>query len=298
MKRINQGERLSLARSLLALIAAVVHAKLMLLVVAVLAKSSDFSVEQIRQHCNGSLTIEQYDELLELSDISTFVSYLEAPFRTRRVAEIFADAGDRRGIFSSMYVTITDESTRSTREGEYENQHLAEELVFGFAKRYLGPLHDHLTGVDRNAQEAKWVIYYELTAQCRNSPLYVLGTGVNTHLTYDLPWTLIEINATDSFEVDFTYFGELLVEKTLESSVLTNAQQGFDPYPFFNGFFVGQLIDTIFGYQTTARFIFQFVRSRAFTDFQRLRDNPKGSWWYGSADRRWWFRQGILQYLP
>ena len=287
----------NLARCLISLITATVHSMNMLVVV-VFAQRSEFSVEQIRQHCEGSLTIEQYDELLEVSHISTFISFLEAPYRIRRVAEIFADAGDRRGIFSSLYVTTTDESTRSTREGEYENQRLAEELVIGFAKRYLGALHDHLTGVDRDAQEPKWVEYYDLTAQCQNSPLYVLGTGVNTHLTHDLPRTLIEINATDSFEDDFVYFGELLGETTLESSVLINAQQGFDPYPFFNGFFIGQVIDSIFGYQTTARFIFQYVRSGAFTDFQRLRDNPKGSWWYGSADRRWWFRQLILQYLP
>lgn len=190
-----------------------------MLVVVVFAQRSEFSVEQIRQHCEGSLTIEQYDELLEVSHISTFISYLEAPYRIRRVAEIFADAGDRRGIFSSLYVTTTDESTRSTREGEYENQHLAEELVMGFANRYLGALHDHLTGVDRDAQEPKWVEYYDLTAQCQNSPLYVLGTGVNTHLTHDLPRTLIEINATDSFEDDFVYFGELLGETRAHSSM-------------------------------------------------------------------------------
>jgi len=192
-------------------------------------------------------------------------------------------------------VTITDESTRSTRAGEYKHQHLAEQLVYGFAKRYLGPLHDILTGVERERQEPKWVKYYDLTAECGNSPLYVLGSGVNTHLTFDLPWTLIEINATDSFEDDFMYFGDLLVEKTRESSDLTLEQQGFDPYPFFNGFFVGRWVDFFLGHQTSAHFIFQFVRSGAFTDFQRLRDHQKSSWMYRSADRRWSFRQFILK---
>ena len=263
------------------------------------SSSLDFSVDRIRQHCNGSLTTEQYEELVELSDLSTFESYLEAPNRTRRVAEIFGEAGDRRGIFASMYVATTAESTRSTQAGVYDNQYLAEQLVYGFAKRYLGPLHNYLTGVDRSAQEPKWAVYFDLTAECDNSPLYVLATGVNIHLTSDLAWTLIEINATDSFEADFMYFGEILHKKALvESYALIEAQQGFDPSPLFNVFFLGPLLDAILGDGATSLFLFQFVRSGAFTDFQRIRDNPKGSWLYGSVDRRWWFRQLLLQIVP
>lgn len=260
--------------------------------------SLDFSVDRIRQHCNGALTTEQYEELVTLSDLSTFESYLDAPNRIRRVAEIFGEASDRRGIFTSMYVANTAESTRSTQAGAFENQYLSEQLVYGFAKRYLGPLHNHLTGVERAAQERKWTIYYDLTADCGNSPLYVLGTGVNTHLTSDLAWTLIEINATDSFEADFLSFGEILYKKTLESYALTEAQQGFDPSPLFNVFFLGPLLDAIFGDGATSSFLFRFVRNGAFTDFQRIRDNPKGSWLYGSVERRWLFRQFILQIVP
>jgi len=125
--------------------------------------TADFSVDQIRQHCDSFLTLEQYQELLELSDLSTFESYLEAPHRTRRVAENFAEAGDCRGIFSSMYVINTNELTRSTTAGKYAHQHLAEQLICGFAKCCLGPLHDVLTGVEHELQEPKWVEYYDLT---------------------------------------------------------------------------------------------------------------------------------------
>lgn len=143
------------------------------------------------------------------------------------MAEIFGDAGDRRGIFASMYVAITAESTRSTQTGAYEHQYLAEQLVYGFAKRYLGPLHHYLTGVDRAFQEPKWAIFFDLAEDCVNSPLYVLGTGVNIHRTSDLAWTPIEINATDSFEADFLYFGEILYQKALESYALTNVATRF-----------------------------------------------------------------------
>jgi len=251
--------------------------------------------EQIRQHCGGSLTEEQYQELLDLSDITTFGTYQDAPFRTRRIADVFAEAGDRRGIFASMYVTITDESTRSTLAGEYENQELAEQLVYVFAKRYLDPLHKYLLGVET---EAKWGRYFDLAMDCGNSNLYVLGTGVNTHLTYDLPLTLLEIGATDGFEDDFMYFGELLVEKTEESTDLLFEQQGVDASDFFNGFFVGDGIDSIAGEQTTARFIFQYVRGGAWKDFTLLRDYRRGSWIARSLDRRWWARQQLLRLLP
>ena len=51
---------------------------------------------------------------------------------------------------------------------------------------------------------------------------------------------LIDIGADASFEEDFMTFGDVLINETRKSADLTLAQQGFDPYPFFNGFFFGR----------------------------------------------------------
>jgi len=246
------------------------------------------------EHCGGTLSYEHYEELLMLSDLSTFKDYTEAPYRTRRIAEIFAEAGDRRGIFASMYVTITDESFRSTIEGVYQHQALAEQLVYVFAKRYLGPLHDYLLGAQN---DKRWREYFRLAQICETSDLYVLGTGVNTHLTYDLPYTLLEIGAELSFEADFMRFGDLLVTKTEQSTDLLLEQQGVLAYGFFNGFGAGQIADSLFGEQFTARYIFQQVRGNAWTDFERKRSHA-GSYLGQSAERRWLRRQHVLKLLP
>ena len=246
------------------------------------------------KHCRGTLSLEHYQELLQLSDLKDFKDYTDAPRRTRRIAEIFSEARDRRGIFASMYVSITDQSVRSTMEGAYHNKELAEKLVYNFAKRYLGPLNAYLLG---NQTEPKWQEYFRLAQSCSSSELYVLGTGVNTHLTYDLPYTLIDIGADASFESDFMKFGDVLVKKTEQSTDLLRAQQGVDAFGFFNGFAIGEALDKVAGEQYTARFIFQQVRGNAWTDFERKVRHGK-SFQGQSAEQRWSRRQQILKLLP
>ena len=266
------------------------------LTLAMLLLSSSLQAQNAepRQHCDGTLSDEHYAELLELSDISDFDSYTDAPRRTRRIAEVFAEAGDRRGIFASMYVTITDESFRSTQVGLYENQKLAEQLVYVFAKRYLGPLHSYLRG---KPTEPKWAEYFRVAQICGSSDLYTLGTGVNTHLTFDLPLTLQEIGADVEFEEDFMKFGDILVKKTEQSTNLLFGQQGVEAFGFFNGFAIGTAVDSVLGEQFTARLIFQQVRGNAWTDFVRIikhGDSVRGR----SYEHRWFRRQQLLKLLP
>lgn len=251
--------------------------------------------EGILKNCDSELSLDQYEELLDLSDTSSFADYTEAPYRTRRIAEIFAEAGDRRGIFASMYVAITDESYRSTSEGVYQNKELAEQLVYVFARRYLGPLHAYLKG---QPTEPKWLRYFELAANCRTSPLYVLGTGVNTHLTYDLPHTLKSIGAGLDFEADFMKFGEVLIDKTKESTDLLQSQQGVDASGFFDGFIFGRTVDSFLGERTSAHFIFQRVRSDAWNDFEIMFKNPGSLKGERSVESRWFRRQQVLRFMP
>lgn len=245
--------------------------------------------------CGSSLSDDQYLELLELTNPNSFESYHEAPQRTARIAEIFGEAGDRRGIFSSMYVVITEESHRSTMDGVYEQQHIAEQLVYRFAYRYLDAYHKHLTG---ETPDPKWDAYFQVASDCNNSELYVLGAGVNTHLTYDLPMTLLDIGADLDFKKDFMEFGNVLINKTRESADLTLAQQGFDPYPFFNGFIFGQAIDAVAGHQTTAHFVFQKVRGDAWNDFARAYRENESSRSMRAITGRWQSRHFLLRFMP
>jgi len=124
----------------------------------------------------------------------------------------------------------------------------------------------------------------------------VLGTGINTHLTHDLPLTLREIGADDHFEDDFIKFGDVLVKQTEKSADLLESQQGVDAHAFFNGFALGPILDKAAGEQFTARMIFQEVRANAWLDFERLQSHTL--WLRRSSEDRWNRQQQMLKLLP
>ena len=245
------------------------------------------------EHCGGRLSDEDHMELLELTDTKTFVSYEDTPARMRRIAEIFSEAKDRRGLFPSVSVMITEESVQTTSEGHYQHQDLAEQLVEVLFRRYFDAFHGYLQGQEI---EPQWQEYFRLAQVCSNSPLYVLGTGVNTHLTYDLPLTLLHIGAEADFKDDFMKFGDVLVKQTQKSTDLLESQQGVDAYGFFNGFALGSILDETAGEQFTARMIFQEVRANAWLDFERLQSHTL--WLRRSSEARWNRRQQMLKLLP
>ena len=247
------------------------------------------------KRCGSHMTKEQYQELLSLSNISQFNDFREAAPRTKRVAEIFAEAADRHGIFASMYVEITQESVGSSSRGAYENSELAGALVLGFARRYLGPLHDYL--LDRPVI-AEWKAYYDLTEQCDASDLRILGSGVNTHLTFDLPHTVDEIKAPASFEGDFNKFGEILIEKKKASTDLLAKQQQVYAADFFDGFFLGKGVDRLFGAGAASYVGFRAIRAEAWFNGRNLQNPTLRGATEAAIHSAWVARQQILRVIP
>ncbi len=255
--------------------------------------------------CGSKMTQEQYEELLKLTDLSTFNDFNEAAPRAKRIAEVFAAAQDRRGIFASMYVAITREAVDSTNRGEYEFTEKASELVKRFAERYFEPLHNYLLNgavkgsVKKFPVVAEWERYYKLGSDCGTSDLNILGTGVNNHMTMDLPFALQEIGAEDSFENDFMKFGDILILKKRESTNLLESQQNVFAASFFDLFIFGRVIDEFFPTGTAATLGFQFVRKVAWESSRGLRGNSIQSALAQRAIQfEWKNRQRILAIMP
>lgn len=253
--------------------------------------------------CGSSMTQAQYEELLTLSDVAMFTDFRDAARRSERVAEIFAEAKDRRGIFASMYVEITKESVGSSVRGEYGDNVKAGELVKRFAERYFEPLHAYLLG-GAESIDAKptvvweWRKYYDLAEDCRTSDLRVLGTGVNNHMTMDLPYALSEIGAPKSFEADFMKFGNILILKKRQSTDLLETQQNVYAAAFFDLFFLGKVIDGLFPKGTAATWGFQLIRAEAWRNGMSLQVPAlQGATWLGIRSA-WTSRQGVLALMP
>jgi hypothetical protein len=253
------------------------------------------AIQQKLKSCGSQMTIKQYNELLELSDISNFTDYRDAARRSKEVAEIFSKAKDRRGIFASMYVEITQESVASSSRGAYKDSEMAGALVLGFARRYLGPLHDYLLN---KPVIAEWQAYYQLAEDCKASDLRILGSGVNTHLTFDLPNTVDEIQAPGSFEADFLKFGEILIEKKKQSTDLLQAQQNVYAADFFDGFFLGKGVDKIFGAGSASYVGFRAIRAEAWANGQTLQKPLVRKVAQGAIHAAWVARQQILRLVP
>ncbi len=250
------------------------------------------AIEKKLKMCGSRLNLAQYQELLRLTDNKTFISYEEAAPRSKRIAEIFTEAKDRRGIFASMYVAITDESVDSSRRGAYQHVELSKALVYRFAQRYFGPLHDYLLG---KPLIKEWDIYYKLAEECTTSDLRVLGTGVNTHMTFDLPYTLWEIGAPASFEADFVKFGEILIERKKASTDLLQEQQNVYAADFFDGYWLGSAVNSVFGEGLSAKIGFRAIRAEAWHNGQVLSNQTTRSIGQSSIQSAWNVRQGVLR---
>jgi hypothetical protein len=261
---------------------------------------------RFRALCGSTMTQSQYEELLDLSDVKTFTDFRDAARRSERIAEVFAEAKDRRGVFASMYVEITKESVGSSVRGEYSDNVKAGELVKRFADRYFEPLHGYLlNGAEGDASARKkhpvnweWQKYYDMAEDCSTSDLRLLGTGVNNHMTMDLPYALSEIEAPESFEDDFMKFGNILILKKRESTDLLETQQNVYAAAFFDLFFVGKVIDGLFPNGTAATWGFQLIRAEAWSNGRSLQ-NPllDEATWLGIRSA-WGARQGLLALMP
>ena len=253
--------------------------------------------------CGSKMTLGQYQELLALSDISTFKDYREAAPRSERIAQVFNEAGsepksgkgDRRGIFASMYVEITKESVGSSSRGEYQNNEMAGKLVKRFAERYFESLHNYLLGrpiVD------EWKTYYQLAENCDTSDLRVLGSGVNTHMTFDLPYALKEIDSADEFENDFIKFGEILIKKKRLSTNLLISQQNVYAASFFDLFIFGRAIDGLLTPGQAAIMGFQLIRKEAWFNSRGLLKETRRAFAQNSIRSAWVSRQLVLAFMP
>jgi hypothetical protein len=261
--------------------------------------------------CNSELSQAHYQELLRNSDISTFSNYQQAAPRIERIAEIFSEAKDRRGIFSSMYVENTKEAVHSTLRGEYENTQKSAELIKRFAERYFEPLHAYLRNGAENSFEvhsilyqekfpigSEWRTYFQLAENCKTTDLRLLGTGINNHMSMDLAYALSEIHAPESFKGDFMKFGNILVNKKSAVADLLIAHHNVYAASFMNLFFVGNIINGFAPAGSATSWAFQLIRREAWHNGQTLQVKGLDQVAKLGIGAAWRSRQLLLSVVP
>jgi hypothetical protein len=241
------------------------------------------------------LTQAEMDELLQLSDTTDMTSELHLQFKLHRITQIFQQRKDNRGLFPLIYEQTTNQAILSLQNEpeKYEEIQKAKDITIAFAKRYLFNLHDHLINKE---PEYHWKQYYKLCFS--NKPkMRIASAGLNAHLTVDLARAVYDVNGDTSFKKDYLQFGEALVKASPFIIDELKNQYNVESAYLFNGLFIGDILDPVFGENFTTQLAFQFIRQEAFQNAQFLL-KPNA---YNSAQttlyKNWQLREGLLDIL-
>ena len=117
------------------------------------------------------------------------------------------------------------------------------------------------------------------------------------HLMLDLPYSLADINSTEDHKQDFFVFGELMIEVADDLNRDLMRFHDTDASPLLNGFFLGEWIDGMFGYQTTITLSYQTVRTKSWNNRWYIQQ-PMGKWVADSEIwSSFWATDGVLALL-
>ena len=222
--------------------------------------------------CFEPLSDTTRQEVIELSDVNDLGDEYDVRERIERIAHLFKQEPDPRGIFSIVYRLITNNAVASVEEGLYDNPQWTRELIVAFARRYLVNLHGHFTDGEVTPQ---WRKYYKLAQNCDVGYGRTLGVAIATHLMVDLAYALDDVNSITEHESDFTLFGE--VSLRVFPNLIEDMQIVYktDVSDLLQGFFLGEWIDSIYTKGTATTFIYQTVRLNAWRNSQNLLSYPR-----------------------
>lgn len=136
-----------------------------------------------------------------------------------QLEKIIADsrrAGDRVGIFASLYYKVTARVKEGIDKGEFENGARMERLDVLFANRYLAALETWQSG---GQPSACWKTALEATRLSSALVLQHLLLGVNAHINLDLGIAAVETMQGQSFgeiEKDFDSINTIISSLTYE----------------------------------------------------------------------------------
>lgn len=164
--------------------------------------------------CNSiSPESDDFKRLLTLSSLSTVhPTDMEAmEERLLEIRHIFQKAGDRRGIFTTIYTAVTRTAVEAVQNEEVKDLASTRRLTVEFAKTYLHGLHLNLTN-PHTQNRRKWGLYYAQAQNCDTHPLKVMATGMNTHIVLDLSDAIVLSGLRSDYFRDYMHMGNRLVD--------------------------------------------------------------------------------------
>ena len=109
-----------------------------------------------------------------------------------RLVERFERRGDRRAVFGSAYLIMTDEILAMLRRGEFRAPSWVERLTVHFYAYYLRALRSETAGAAGPLAPA-WRVAFDCCDRGDDLVLRALLLGMNAHINHDLPLALADL---------------------------------------------------------------------------------------------------------
>ncbi|MEO9329127.1 DUF5995 family protein [Gordonia aurantiaca] len=206
--------------------------------------------------CVPASTPESEQHLADLTDASKIKTYDDARTAISDLREELSTSGNYLGTFPIAFDNILDLVGPSIESGIYEDPEWASDLAIEVVRRYVGNLHEFVTG---GKPQAHWAEAFALTEKCDRSPGRVLLGQIFAHLVVDFPYALENIGTNAGHTRDFYTFGTALVDATPTIVGDVKRTYGVDLHPLFTAWFLGDLI----GDSQATTLLFQSTRTAA-----------------------------------
>ena len=217
-------------------------------------------------------TDEDYLRLVVLTDTSKIHTITEFKYSMNNIAPIVLKYKDRAGAFPVLYNVVTNVAYETLSNMHTEYADMGKAFMNEFGKHYLRNFHSYLLG---QPIEPAWLNYFRHASDNKHTILHLAMSGINAHITYDIPFVLDDINAVDSFYTDFKVYTDFIASTYPQVAVEMNRQYGVQQADeVFKLFQIGDIIDGINGAGYTTHLVIDMLRSQS---WQRGLDIEKGN---------------------
>ena len=218
---------------------------------------SNFAI-QIKGPCTTQYSAEDYHRLVELTDTNTVKNISDVKSHMNELTTILLKYKDRVGAFTVLYNAITNDAYNVL--SVQVSPHIVESRRFmtEFANHYLRSFHNYLTG---KPIEQGWLKYFKDCADCHNTILHLGLTGINVHITYDIPFVLHDMNAQPDFFPEYRQHTDFIAAGYPDAAVdLKNVYGVQNASNVFHIFDFGLALDGILGDGATTHAIIDMLR--------------------------------------
>lgn len=241
-----------------------------------------FSCEKVRQPSLSEKNIkitgvgttfysdEDYQRLVELTDTSKIYTITEFKYSMNNIALIVTKYKDRAGAFPVLYNVVTNVAYETLNNMHTPYAEMGKAFMNEFGKHYIRNFHNYLLG---SPIEPAWLNYYKRVADNKNTILHLGMSGINAHITYDIPFVLDDINAVQDFFPDFEVYTDFIASTYPQVALELKKQYGVQKADeAFKLFQLGDWIDGMKGSGFTTHMVIDMLRSQSWQRGMQLQD--------------------------